>query len=51
MLQARIIALLGPMACGESVVQQPGSMRGQIRIADDFDTPLPDDLPGDFAGN
>ena len=50
-LQARIIALLGPMAYGESAVRQPGSMKGQIRIADDFDAPLPDELLGDFAGN
>lgn len=36
---ARLIAFRLP-----DVVRKPGRMRGRIRIADDFDAPLPDDL-------
>lgn len=28
--------------------RKPGSMRGRIRIADDFDSPLPDDIQASF---
>ncbi len=28
----------------------PGALRGRIRIADDFDAPLPDEMAAAFAG-
>lgn len=28
----------------------PGALRGRIRIADDFDAPLPDEIAAAFAG-
>ena len=28
----------------------PGALRGRIRIADDFDAPLPDEIAAGFAG-
>ena len=30
--------------------RMPGSAKGKIRIADDFDDPLPDDVLRDFEG-
>jgi len=30
--------------------RQPGLLKGQIRIADDFDSPLPDELARSFSG-
>ncbi|MCO6450857.1 MAG: type II toxin-antitoxin system Phd/YefM family antitoxin [Caldilineales bacterium] len=30
--------------------RKPGSAKGQIWIADDFDAPLPDDILADFEG-
>jgi prevent-host-death family protein len=44
-------AKLVPIDYKKSVVRQPGSMRGQIHIADDFDAPLPDDVLAGFEGN
>jgi len=32
-------------------VRKPGAMKGKIRIANDFDAPLPDDLQAAFEGN
>ena len=31
-------------------VRKPGALKGKIRIADDFDAPLPDDLQAAFEG-
>lgn len=31
-------------------LRKPGAMKGKIRIADDFDAPLPDDLQAAFEG-
>lgn len=36
---------------GQTVVRKPGALKGKIRIADDFDAPLPDDLQAAFEGN
>jgi len=30
--------------------RKPGSMKGEIRMADDFNAPLPDDMLIDFEG-
>jgi prevent-host-death family protein len=30
--------------------RKPGSMKGKIRMADDFDSPLPDDIQAAFEG-
>lgn len=30
--------------------RQPGALKGRIRIADDFDAPLPDDVTAAFRG-
>jgi prevent-host-death family protein len=35
---------------GQKVVRKPGALKGKIRIADDFDAPLPDDLQAAFEG-
>ncbi len=34
----------------QSKLREPGSMKGQIWIADDFDAPLPDDIQAAFEG-
>jgi prevent-host-death family protein len=31
-------------------VRTPGAMKGKIRIADDFDAPLPEDMQAAFEG-
>ena len=31
-------------------VRKPGALKGKIRIAEDFDAPLPDDLQAAFEG-
>jgi len=36
---------------GQKVERKPGALKGKIRIADDFDHPLPDDLQAAFEGN
>jgi hypothetical protein len=36
---------------GQKVARKPGALKGKIRIADDFDAPLPDDLQAAFEGN
>ncbi|MES2048971.1 MAG: type II toxin-antitoxin system Phd/YefM family antitoxin [Pseudomonadota bacterium] len=32
------------------IIRKPGSLKGQIFIADDFDAPLPSDLQATFEG-
>lgn len=32
-------------------VRKPGSLKGKIKIADDFDAPLPDEILNAFEGN
>jgi prevent-host-death family protein len=34
----------------QKIVRKPGALKGKIRIADDFDAPLPDDLQAAFEG-
>jgi antitoxin (DNA-binding transcriptional repressor) of toxin-antitoxin stability system len=34
----------------QSKLRKPGSMKGKIWIADDFDAPLPDDIQAAFEG-
>ena len=43
------VARLGPLAHG-SKPRAPGALKGRIRIAEDFDSPLPDDLLDLFEG-
>lgn len=31
-------------------IRKPGALKGKMRIADDFDAPLPDDLQAAFEG-
>jgi prevent-host-death family protein len=40
-------AMLVPMPA-QKPVRQPGAMKGKIKIATDFDAPLPDDLQAAF---
>jgi len=35
---------------GQKVVRKPGALKGKIRVAEDFDAPLPDDLAAAFEG-
>lgn len=44
------IARLVPVA-GRAPQRQPGYLRGRIRIADDFDAPLPKDVQSAFEGD
>jgi len=34
-----------------TTVRKPGSMKGKIRMADDFNAPLPDHILDDFEGS
>jgi len=34
-----------------TMVRKPGSMKGKIRMADDFNAPLPDHILDDFEGS
>lgn len=43
----RPVAKLVPL---EDFERRPGSLVGRIRIAEDFDAPLPDDLAAAFRG-
>jgi prevent-host-death family protein len=43
------VAMLVPMSA-QKLVRQPGAMKGKIKIAADFDAPLPDDLQAAFEG-
>ncbi len=45
----RPVAKLVPIA-EAPVARQPGSAKGEIWIAPDFDAPLPDDIIADFEG-
>lgn len=42
-------AMLVPMHV-QKAMRKPGAMKGKIKIADDFDAPLPDDLLAAFEG-
>lgn len=42
-------AMLVPVPA-ENTVRQPGAMKGRIRIAADFDAPLPDAVLAGFEG-
>lgn len=42
-------AMLVPMPAPKTV-RKPGAMKGKIKIATDFDNPLPDDLQAAFEG-
>ncbi len=43
------VAKLLPIAQGAQV-RVPGSARGKLTMADDFEVPLPDDILGSFEG-
>ena len=43
------VAKLLPIAQGAQV-RVPGSARGKLTMADDFEAPLPDDILGSFKG-
>lgn len=43
-------ARLVPLSKKSSFVRRPGSMKGSITIADDFDAPLPDEIQAGFEG-
>ena len=43
-------ARLVPVALTGKGLRQPGGLKGKIRIADDFDDPLPDDILDAFEG-
>ena len=44
------VARLGPIQNSRLGVRKPGSAKGIVRIADDFDAPLPDEVIADFEG-
>lgn len=35
---------------GQKPARKPGALKGKMRITDDFDAPLPDDLQAAFEG-
>ena len=43
-------ARLVPLSEKSRLVRHPGSMKGSITIADDFDAPLPSEIQADFEG-
>lgn len=43
-------ARLVPMQT-KTPVRRPGALKGKIKVAADFDAPLPDDLQAAFEGN
>ena len=43
------VAMLVPMPA-QKTARKPGAMKGKIKIATDFDSPLPDDLQAAFEG-
>lgn len=43
---ARLVAI-----AADRPLRKPGSMKGKIKIAPDFDAPLPDDIQQTFEGN
>ena len=44
------VARLGPIQDSSRERRQPGSARGLVRIHDDFDAPLPDEIANAFKG-
>ena len=44
------VARLGPIESHRKTPREPGSARGLVRIAADFDAPLPDDVLSGFEG-
>ena len=44
----KAVAMLVPVPT-QKTVRKPGAMKGKIKIANDFDSPLPDDLNFDKA--
>lgn len=44
------VARLVPLGVAKAL-RKPGAMKGKIRIAEDFDAPLPEDLMDAFEGN
>lgn len=44
-------ARLVPIQAKKSLARKPGSMKGKIKIAKDFDAPLPVDIQSAFEGN
>jgi prevent-host-death family protein len=44
-------ARLVPMEAKKPTVRKPGSLKGKIKIAADFDAPLPEDIQAAFEGN
>jgi len=44
------VARLLPYVPIKPKIKPPGGMRGEIRIADDFDAPLPDDVMAAIEG-
>lgn len=45
------VARLVPYVERKSAIRPPGSMKGELWIADDFDAPLPDELLSAFEGD
>lgn len=45
------VARLVPYVERKPAIRPPGSMKGELWIADDFDAPLPDDLQAAFEGD
>lgn len=43
-------ARLVPIAA-KKTVRQPGAMKGKLQVADDFDTPLPNEIQSAFEGD
>ena len=44
------VARLGPLEGKRKMPREPGSARGLVRIAVDFDAPLPNDVLSGFEG-
>jgi prevent-host-death family protein len=44
-------ARLVPIQAKKPLVRKPGSLKGKIKIAEDFDAPLPDEIQSAFEGN
>jgi len=44
-------ARLVPIQAKKPLVRKPGSLKGKIKIAEDFDAPLPNEIQSAFEGN
>ena len=44
-------ARLVPIQAKKPFVRKPGSLKGKIKIAEDFDAPLPNEIQSAFEGN